>query len=185
MVGDTATTLPNDETILPGGRGLTNALATKGISSEIVSGDTEAKTADLARRIGFAQWRSGVSPEEKAAHVQSRAATDSVCMVGDGINDTAALANATVSIAPGSALDATRNAADIVMIGDTLDKVPTIVQVARKAVSLSKQNFGIAIVYNLIAVPIAVAGFATPLIAALAMSTSSITVLVNAMRVRL
>ncbi|MEO1747999.1 MAG: ATPase, partial [Pseudomonadota bacterium] len=105
--------------------------------------------------------------------------------VGDGINDTAALAYASVSIAPGNALDATRNAADIVMIGDALNDVPTLVSVARKSVQLSKENFGIAIVYNLIAVPVAMAGFATPLLAALAMSTSSITVLLNAMRVRL
>ncbi len=99
--------------------------------------------------------------------------------------DTAALAQANVSIAPGSALDATRNAADIVMIGDTLADIPTVLRIARKAVALSKQNFGIAIVYNIIAVPVAMAGFATPLLAALAMSASSITVLINAMRVRL
>ena len=70
------------------------------------------------------------------------------------------------------------------MLGDALGKVPRLVEVARKSVALSKQNFGIAILYNLVAVPIAIAGFATPLIAALAMSTSSITVLVNAMRVK-
>jgi Cu2+-exporting ATPase len=105
-------------------------------------------------------------------------------MVGDGINDTAALASATVSVAPGSALEASRNAADIVMIGDRLGRLPEIVKVARKSVALSKQNFGIAILYNLVAVPIAISGLATPLIAALAMSASSITVLVNAMRVK-
>ncbi len=176
--------IPSDENILPGAAGLARALASLNIKSEVVSGDADARTATLAKRIGFKSWQGNVSPEEKARYVQERSGTESVCMVGDGINDTAALAHAAVSVAPGTALDATRNAADIVMLGDALGELPKTVGVARKAVRLSKQNFGIAILYNLIAVPVAVAGFATPLIAALAMSASSITVLANAMRVR-
>lgn len=176
--------LPHKERIMPGAETLANALTAQGVAAEIVSGDSEAKTRGLAAKIGFTRWKSLVSPENKAQHVKDIGQTAPVCMVGDGINDTAALAQATVSIAPGTALDATRNAADIVMIGDTLDQLPMVVRVARKAVRLSKQNFGIAVLYNIVAVPLAMAGFATPLMAALAMSASSITVLVNAMRVR-
>ncbi|MEM6940737.1 MAG: heavy metal translocating P-type ATPase [Pseudomonadota bacterium] len=179
-----AVALPSREEVLPGAENLAAQFGKQGIATEIISGDAEPKTADLARRIHVETWRSGVTPETKAKLVAERALDGAVCMVGDGINDTAALANATVSIAPGTALDATRNAADIVMIGDKLGDVPTVVRVARKTVALSKQNFGIALAYNLVAVPLAMAGFATPLLAALAMSASSITVLVNAMRVR-
>ena len=184
MVGPEHVPLSSEQKILDGAETLVSGLNALQMPAEIVSGDTEANTAALAKRIGFARWRSTASPEEKARYVQHVAETKAVCMVGDGINDTAALASATVSIAPGSALEASRNAADIVMIGDALGQLPLIIRVARKTVLLSKQNFGIAIVYNLVAVPIAIFGLATPLIAALAMSASSITVLVNAMRVK-
>jgi len=183
-VDDKRTSLPNVEDTLPGAEHLSADLKDEQVDTQIISGDTERKTAALAQRLGFAQWRSSVTPEAKAKHVETLSQTAPVCMIGDGINDTAALARASVSIAPGTALDATRNAADIVMVGDTLQDIPKALRIARKAVALSKQNFGIAIVYNLIAVPIAIAGFATPLIAALAMSASSITVLLNAMRIK-
>ena len=103
-------------------------------------------------------------------------------MIGDGLNDTVALASAHASIAPGLALDAARNAADVIVIDDTMKNIPKIFAISRKAVALSRQNFGIAIAYNAVAVPIAILGFATPLAAALAMSLSSITVLINAAR---
>ena len=183
-VGDQRSSLPNVEATLPGAEHLSAALKNEQVATQIISGDTECKTAALAQRLGFSKWRSSVTPEAKAEHVDTLSQTAPVCMIGDGINDTAALARASVSIAPGTALDATRNAADIVMVGDTLQDIAKALRIARKAVALSKQNFGIAIVYNLIAVPIAIAGFATPLIAALAMSASSITVLLNAMRIK-
>ncbi len=176
--------LASSQKLLPGAGALAGELNALHIGTQIMSGDSEVKTEALAKSVGFAEWRSEVSPEQKAQHIHALSQTGSVCMVGDGINDTAALAHATVSLAPGTALDATRNAADIVMLGEALGKVPSLVRVARKSVALSKQNFAIAILYNLVAVPIAMAGFATPLIAALAMSASSITVLVNAMRVK-
>ena len=107
-----------------------------------------------------------------------------VLMVGDGLNDTAALAAAHVSISPASALDAARVASDIVLLGQDLTPIAEACDVARKATRRIRENFRIATVYNLIAVPLAVAGLATPLIAALAMSSSSITVSLNALRLR-
>ena len=105
-----------------------------------------------------------------------------VLMVGDGLNDTAALSTANVSISPASALDAARVASDIVLLGNTLAPISGAIDVARKATSRIKENFQIATLYNIIAVPFAIAGLATPLIAALAMSSSSITVSLNALR---
>ena len=183
-IDGTVLPLPSDENILPKVPEMVRALSALDVTSEVISGDTEAKTKALAQKVGFQNWQGNVSPEDKVKYVQHRTETEAICMVGDGINDTAALAHAKVSIAPGTALDATRNAADIIMLGDALAQLPQMVRVSRKAVKLSKQNFGIAILYNLIAVPVAMAGIATPLIAALAMSASSITVLLNAMRVR-
>lgn len=183
-IDKTSCPLTPTQTVLENAASLAPRLRILEITAEILSGDTEEKTRELAQSLSFEHWRSGISPEQKANIIQGRRQNAPVCMVGDGINDTAALANASVSIAPGTALDATRNAADVIIVGDALEQIPTVIQVARKAVQLSKQNFGIAVLYNLIAIPIAVSGFATPLVAALAMSASSITVLCNAMRVR-
>ena len=107
-----------------------------------------------------------------------------VLMVGDGLNDTAALARAHASVSPASALDAARVASDMVLTGNDLVPVAEAVATARLATRRIRQNFAISIAYNIVAVPLAVAGMVTPLIAALAMSLSSITVTLNALRLR-
>ena len=107
-----------------------------------------------------------------------------VLMVGDGLNDTAALAEAHVSISPASALDAARTASDIVLMGSDLAQVAEALEVARRSRSRIKENFAISLGYNVVAVPFAIAGLATPLMAALAMSLSSISVTLNALRLR-
>ncbi|MDN3711771.1 hypothetical protein QWZ10_07860 [Paracoccus cavernae] len=105
-------------------------------------------------------------------------------MVGDGLNDTAALAAAHVAISPASALDAARVASDIVLLGNDLAPVAEALEVSRRARLRIKENFAISAGYNVIAVPFAIMGYATPLLAALAMSISSITVTLNALRLR-
>jgi Cu2+-exporting ATPase len=169
----------------PGVEDLVSALKAQGMDMHIVSGDLPGAVADMAARLGITNWQASVLPGEKAAFVQSlTGAGRRVLMVGDGLNDTGALAAATVSISPASALDAARVASDIVLMGRDIAPVAMALSVSRQAVLRIKQNFAISFGYNLVAVPLALVGLATPLLAALAMSLSSITVTLNAMRLR-
>ncbi len=169
----------------PDAEALTAALQARGLALHLLSGDAEGPVAELAARLGIAHWVAGALPAEKLAYVARLAAAGAkVLMVGDGLNDTAALTAAHVSISPASALDAARSASDIVMLGTSLAPVDEALGVARAAVARIRENIVISNLYNLVAVPLAVAGLCTPLFAALAMSSSSITVTLNALRVR-
>ncbi|MCM2562754.1 cadmium-translocating P-type ATPase [Lutimaribacter sp. EGI FJ00015] len=161
------------------------ALIASGREVILISGDTTPAVEALARRLGITQWVAEALPADKVARIaQLTEQGGRVLMVGDGLNDTAALAGAHVSISPASALDAARVASDIVLLGGDLSPIADALETARKSTRRIRENFRIATVYNIIAVPLAVAGLATPLIAALAMSASSITVSLNALRVR-
>ena len=184
-IGKTVIPLTKEETLREGASDAANALSGLGLDVALVSGDTAPNVQCVAASLGIRDVVSGVKPAEKHRLIDIREKRGQrVAMIGDGLNDTAALAAAHASIAPSSAMDASRNAADVVLLRDGLQDLPTLFRIARASTRLSRQNFAIATAYNLIAVPIALLGFATPLIAALAMSTSSITVLLNAIRVR-
>jgi Cu2+-exporting ATPase len=169
----------------PGAAEAVTALREAGLRVLLLSGDTPAAVADLAQRLAIPDWQAEALPQDKLARIEAlRAEGARVLMVGDGLNDTAALAAAHVSISPASALDAARAASDIVLLGQSLAPIPAALVTARQAVRRIRENFTIASGYNVIAVPLAVAGLCSPLIAALAMSTSSITVSLNALRLR-
>ena len=125
------------------------------------------------RRFGVAEWESGVTPAEKIARIEAlKAEGGKVLMVGDGVNDAPALAAAHVSISPVTAAHVSQAAADAVFIGGRLAPVLTALATGRKAKRLMAQNLAFSALYNFFAVPLAAAGFLTPLIAALAMSLS-------------
>lgn len=159
------------------------ALRTRGVAVEMLTGDRERPASELAARAGISNWHAEVTPAEKARRIEAFGRHGHrVLMVGDGINDAGALAMAHVSIAPGSAADVSQLAADMVLRGDALMPVVEAIGVARKARRLVLQNFALAAVYNVIAVPIAALGLVTPLIAAALMASSSLLVTVNALR---
>jgi Cu2+-exporting ATPase len=169
----------------PGAEAAVSALKAAGLKVELLSGDAPAPVRELAERLGITDWQAGVLPTEKAARVAELSAQGrKVLMVGDGLNDTAALAAAHVSISPASALDAARVASDIVLLGQDIAPIADAVRIGRQSARRMIENFLISGGYNIIAVPLALVGLATPLAAALAMSLSSITVSLNAMRLK-
>ncbi|MEZ0170123.1 heavy metal translocating P-type ATPase [Microvirga sp. TS319] len=156
-----------------------------GIDCRILSGDRPEAVAPIASSLGIREWRGGAKPAEKIAAIEAlKAEGRRVLMVGDGLNDAPALAAADVSISPITAADITQAQADAVFLGDRLSPVLDAVTIACRARALMRQNLLIALVYNLVAVPLAFLGYVTPLVAALAMSGSSSLVTLNALRAR-
>lgn len=173
------------DALRPGAAETVEQLKRSGKDVLLLSGDSTGAVEALAVRLGITKWVAEALPEDKVRQIQRLTEEGKhVLMVGDGLNDTAALAAAHVSISPATALDAARVASDIVLLGNDLTPVASACETAVQATRRIRENFRIATVYNVIAVPLAVAGLATPLIAALAMSTSSITVSLNALRLR-
>lgn len=167
----------------PGAATAIGALRDAGYALQIMSGDTYAAVTSVAQEFGIERVRASLLPTEKTSLLHALAGDGhKTLMVGDGLNDAPALVAAHVSMAPGSAADVGRQAADFVFLRPDLESVPFTIKVARQADRLIRQNFAFAALYNLIALPIAVAGYVTPLVAALAMSGSSILVVTNALR---
>ena len=157
-------------------------LKAQGIGCSILSGDNAAAVAEVARQTGLT-GQSSASPADKTdAVTRLQQAGHRVLMVGDGLNDGPALASADASIAPGTASDVGRQAADVVFLGESLTALPRAVDAARRTMRVVRQNFALAIGYNVLAVPLAILGYVTPLIAAVAMATSSILVIANSLR---
>ncbi|MDP1963907.1 MAG: copper-translocating P-type ATPase [Reyranella sp.] len=159
------------------------ALGRENLSIELLSGDRSAAVARAAADAGVSLWRAEVTPAGKARRLADLAAQGKrVLMIGDGLNDAPALSAAHASISPATAAEATQNAADAVFQGDSLLPAVETLRVARRADRLVRQNLALALLYNLAAVPLAIVGEVTPLIAAVAMSSSSLLVIGNALR---
>jgi Cu2+-exporting ATPase len=160
-------------------------LRRSGLELRIASGDQEKAVGRVAEALGIKKFQSRQSPMQKSATIQAlREAGRHVLMVGDGLNDSPCLAAADVSAAPSSAADISQTVADIVFQGDALSPVASVLHMARRARSAMRQNLALSIGYNAIMLPLAACGYVTPWLAALAMSSSSILVMLNALRLQ-
>jgi Cu2+-exporting ATPase len=169
----------------PDAAAIVAALKRRGIGVEILSGDREVAVQAAANALRIDEWRAGVTPADKIARIEAlKAQGIKVMMVGDGMNDAPSLAAAHVSMSPISAAHLSQATADLVFLGKPLAPVLSAIDYARKALHLMRQNLWLAVGYNVLAVPIAISGVVTPLIAAAAMSGSSILVMLNALRAR-
>ena len=173
------------QTLRPDARAVIDALKARGIDCRILSGDRAEAVAPIAAALGIADFAAGLKPGDKIAHLEALAADGRrVAMVGDGLNDAPALAAAHVALSPITAIDLAQAQADAVFLGERLAPVVEAIDISRRARRLMTQNLAFSVIYNFCAVPLAIFGFVTPLIAALAMSTSSVVVTVNALRAR-
>ena len=182
--GERVATVHFADQLRPDARSAIDALRAEGLDGVILSGDRAEAVAPVARTLGLTA-QTGMSPQDKLAAIARQAALGrKVLMIGDGLNDGPALAAGHASMAPGSASDAGKNAADCIFLGDRLMPVVQALRMARRTQAIVRQNFALAIGYNVIAVPLAFMGYVTPLVAALAMSGSSLIVVGNAMRLK-
>jgi Cu2+-exporting ATPase len=158
-------------------------LTGQGYHLSVLSGDRPAAVAAVAEQLGIADAQGGVDPKRKIEALEKlRSAGKRILMVGDGLNDAPALAAAAASMSPASALEITQNAADVVFQGAKLAPIVYALHIARFSQKLVRQNFVLSFGYNIVAIPLAMAGHVTPLIAAIAMSSSSLLVVFNALR---
>jgi len=154
-----------------------------GLQVHLISGDRTAAVRRMAEAVGITEWHAAKTPVEKVAFIEALAAGGHrVLMVGDGLNDSPSLAAAHVSASPSSAADISQTVADVVFQGALLAPVAQVIETARRARSVMGQNLALSIGYNLLMVPLAVAGWVTPWLAAAAMSSSSLLVIANSFR---
>ena len=181
--GELLATFVLEDRVRRDARETVDGMRRQGLAVEILSGDRVPVVEDLATQLGIRDFAAGLLPAEKVARVAAhQAAGRKVLMVGDGLNDAPALSTAYVSMAPATAADIGRNVADFVFLNESLSAVGDTLEISRRSRRLILQNFGLAVCYNALAVPVAVLGYVTPLVAAIAMSLSSVIVVANAMR---
>ena len=182
--GEPVATILFADQLRPDAADTIDALGREGVTAMILSGDRAEAVAPVARELGLTA-QTGMSPQDKLAAIGRQAGQGhKVLMIGDGLNDGPALAAGHASMAPGSASDVGKNAADCIFLGDRMMPVVQTLRMARRTQAIVRQNFILAIGYNVIAVPLAFLGYVTPLVAAIAMSGSSLIVVGNALRLK-
>lgn len=173
------------DTLRPDAAEIVSWLKQQGMTLYLLSGDKPGIAEAIGRDLNFDVYRGGMTPEQKFSCLEDlHTRGHKIMMVGDGINDAPILAGADVSVSPASGIDIARNASGVVFTGDRLAAIRTLFRTGRFSQKLVRQNFAMTIFYNALAIPVAMAGYITPFIAAAAMSLSSLAVILNAFRIR-
>jgi Cu2+-exporting ATPase len=174
-----------EDRLRPGAAALVQALKGEGVRLTLLSGDRRAVAERIAARLGGMEVIAEVLPQDKDRVIaELQRDGHRVAMVGDGVNDAPALVRADVGIALGSGTDVSISSADIVLTSSELDKVRQAAALSRRTLRAVRQNIAISIAYNVIMVPLAMAAFVTPLVAAVSMPLSSLAVIGNSARIR-
>ena len=156
-----------------------------GIKVVMLTGDRAEVAAKIAKEVGIEQVEANLLPQDKAALIDTyHEKGEIVVMVGDGINDSIALAKSDIAIAMGSGADIAVEVSDVVLLNNSLESLNSAFIISKNVFKSIKQNLSLSLLYNVIAIPLAVMGYVTPLIAALAMSLSSLTVVANSFRIK-
>ncbi len=174
------------DTIREGAKEAIEQIQAMGIEVVMLTGDHAQSAEKVAKAVGISSIHSRLLPQEKAALIQEFQNSGKVTvMVGDGINDAIALAQSNIAIAMGRGADVAINVSDVVLLDEKPQSIVEAYQISRRTYRAVKENLGFSLLYNLIAVPLAVAGFVNPFIAALSMSLSSLVVVGNSMRIKI
>jgi Cu2+-exporting ATPase len=182
--GDIIATFRLRERLRAGAREALDALRADGVTIELASGDAQAKVAAVAERLGIETWHARMSPAAKLERLRAlRASGARVIAIGDGINDAPVLAGADVAVALASGAELAQAAGDIVLDGAHLPSLAQARALARETLAVLRQNQRWALAYNLAVVPFGALGFVPPWLAAIGMSTSSLVVILNALRI--
>jgi Cu2+-exporting ATPase len=171
------------EDLRPEAPAVVSALRAQGVQVHVLSGDRPEAVMLVAEQAGIAHAQGGCSPADKLAYLQRlQAQGHTVAMVGDGLNDGPVLAGAHISFAFGQAVPLAQAQSDLVVMGGSLDAVVGALQLARKTQRIVRQNLWWALAYNAACVPLAVAGYLPAWLAGLGMASSSLLVVLNALR---
>jgi Cu+-exporting ATPase len=174
-----------EDRLRDGARETIDYLKNRGLKVVMLTGDNEKVSKKIADEVGINEYKSSLFPQDKAEHVTNlRNSGEVVVMVGDGINDTLALTHSEVAITLGSGTDVAVNVSDVVLINDDFKSLKTVFEISKNTFLKVKQNLTLSILYNVITIPLAMAGFVIPLVAALSMSLSSLVVVGNSMRIK-
>jgi len=165
---------------------LVNEAIKNGLELVMLTGDNEQVASKVASKVGIKKFVANIDPIGKAKYIKRlREDGKIVIMAGDGINDSVALASSDVSVAMGNSADVTISVSDIVLLNNSLESLKQAFIISRRTYKFIKQNLLLSVIYNTVTIPLAMAGFVIPLVAALSMSLSSLLVVANSMRIKM